>query len=936
MEINKSRDSSFTEHFRCFDAAPSVQSSQVEAGREGYFRFGDDVVCFGKTSFISTQRQPSNGLSDALPSAQISDHAVQLPFNLDQVTTNLRNEYYARLVREHDTKLPPNPIVRDVYYLARPFMSVGFRRVLQRIQLKGKTSTPFPRWPVDRTVDRLFERVMTLAIQANLNKPVPFIWFWPDGAPSAVILTHDVETDIGRDFCSTLMDIDDSFGFKSSFQVIPEKRYEVTEKFLESIRGRGFEVNVHDLNHDGNLFRSRQEFLLRAAKINEYIRRFDARGFRSGILYRNARWYDAFDFSYDMSIPNVGHLDPQGGGCCTLFPYFINDILEIPVTITQDYSLFNILNTYSIELWKQQCEAILRGNGLISAIVHPDYVMDAQPRACYRALLGYLAELSEANGIWSTIPGEIDRWWRQRNAMTLDMHDGIPKIKGVGADRARIAYAHLVEGQLAYTFDPARANHRGSERDQMRITSKPSVSTGASSLSQAQHENSEAFDHSGLPGQPLASSRHQMEASNDQGAAVDVLERAPTVKTIDPVPLPRKPLRVAMVSYSFYEADNRVMRYAETLAKRGDHVDVFALRSQGLAKDQVLDGVHVHRLQSRTINEKTPASYLIKITKFLFRAMYQVSRNHLRQKYDLLHIHSVPDFMVFTGLIPRLGKTPVILDIHDILPEFYASKFGISNSSAIFMLMAGVEKVSAAFSSHVIVANHIWQDRLKSRSVSGDKCSVILNCPDRSIFERSPIPPQRGSRFNVLYPGSLNWHQGLDLAVRAFAKIKDEVPEADFHIYGQGPTKESLKKLIRELRAENRIFIHDLMPLREVAQIMELADLGIVPKRKDSFGNEAFSTKILEFMTMGVPVIVADTQIDKFYFDDSVVAFFRGGDEGDLALRMLDLIRDARKRSRLAGNASEFVRKMDWTANKHEYLGLVERLVSRSSKRDVH
>src|SRR5580704_5169206 len=232
MEINKSRDSSFTEHFRCFDAAPSVQSSQVEAGREGYFRFGDDVVCFGKTSFISTQRQPSNGLSDALPSAQISDHAVQLPFNLDQVTTNLRNEYYARLVREHDTKLPPNPIVRDVYYLARPFMSVGFRRVLQRIQLKGKTSTPFPRWPVDRTVDRLFERVMTLAIQANLNKPVPFIWFWPDGAPSAVILTHDVETDIGRDFCSTLMDIDDSFGFKSSFQVIPEKRYEVTEKFL--------------------------------------------------------------------------------------------------------------------------------------------------------------------------------------------------------------------------------------------------------------------------------------------------------------------------------------------------------------------------------------------------------------------------------------------------------------------------------------------------------------------------------------------------------------------------------------------------------------------------------------------------------------------------------------------------------------------------------
>ena len=117
---------------------------------------------------------------------------------------------------------------------------------------------------------------------------------------------------------------------------------------------RGFEVNVHDLKHDGRLYADHREFLRRAERINNYVREFGAEGFRSGILYRNADWFDAFEFSYDMSIPNVAHLDPQRGGCCTVMPYFIGKIVELPLTCTQDYTLFNILEDYSIELWKKQ------------------------------------------------------------------------------------------------------------------------------------------------------------------------------------------------------------------------------------------------------------------------------------------------------------------------------------------------------------------------------------------------------------------------------------------------------------------------------------------------------------------------------------------------------------------------------------------------------
>src|SRR5262249_7242387 len=163
---------------------------------------------------------------------------------------------------------------------------------------------------------------------------------WPEGAPSAVILTHDVESVAGLEACRSLMDMDEAHGLRASFQLIPEDRYEVTPGLLEEIRRRGFEVNIHDLDHDRRLFSDRDEFGRRARRINAYARAFGARGFRSGVLYRRPEWYDALEVDYDMSVPNAGHLEVQRGGCCTVMPYFVGRIVELPLTTAQDYSLF--------------------------------------------------------------------------------------------------------------------------------------------------------------------------------------------------------------------------------------------------------------------------------------------------------------------------------------------------------------------------------------------------------------------------------------------------------------------------------------------------------------------------------------------------------------------------------------------------------------------
>lgn len=390
-----------------------------------------------------------------------------------------------------------------------------------------------------------------------------------------------------------------------------------------------------------------------------------------------------------------------------------------------------------------------------------------------------------------------------------------------------------------------------------------------------------------------------------------------------------------MLAYTFYEGDNRVMRYAETLAKRGDHVDVIALRQRGQPEKDILNGVNVYRIQQRVRNEKAQPSYFFKLLLFFFRSSVFLTRKHLQNRYQFIHVHSVPDFLVFTAWLPRLTGTRIILDIHDLLPEFYASKFNIGHDSLVYKCLILTERISAAFVDHVLIANHIWAKTLQVRSVKNGKCTVVLNFPDRSIFCRHG-KTRSDKKFIILYPGTLNWHQGVDIAIRAFDLIRKQVPNAELHIYGEGNAKASLASLISELGLDDRVLLNDSLSLREIAPIMENADLAVVPKRKDSFGNEAFSTKILEFMSVGTPVIVSDTKVDLFYFNDSVVKFFRGGDHADLAKRMIELITNKEIRERQIKNASQFIEAFDWDANKDEYLELVESLVQDGKSRDKH
>jgi glycosyltransferase involved in cell wall biosynthesis len=395
------------------------------------------------------------------------------------------------------------------------------------------------------------------------------------------------------------------------------------------------------------------------------------------------------------------------------------------------------------------------------------------------------------------------------------------------------------------------------------------------------------------------------------------------------VPAPaRGRLRVCHLAYTFYETDNRVIRYAKAMAECGDEVDVIALRRPGQSVNTESDGVRIFRIQRRTVNEKGTHAYFLKLLWFLVKSTVMLSFLQLRRRYDVVHVHNVPDFLVFAAWAPKLMGARIILDVHDILPELYAGKFGASENSLVFRSLLLVERYSCRFADHVIVANHLWYDKLVQRSVAREKCTTIMNYPDLTLFKPLPLNSKGGDgKFVILYPGTLNQHQGVDIAIRAFGLVCDAMPGAELHIYGEGPARPSLELLTRELGLEDRVKIRDRVPINEVCGLMASADVGVVPKRAEGFGNEAFSTKVLEFMACGVPVVVSRTQVDAHYFDDTLVRFFESGQPADLGAALVWVYQHRAEHGAWIRNALECAVLYGWQTRIVDYYAVIESLL---------
>jgi glycosyltransferase involved in cell wall biosynthesis/peptidoglycan/xylan/chitin deacetylase (PgdA/CDA1 family) len=744
----------------------------------------------------------------------------------------------------------------NLYYVIKPLVPMPVRLALRGWLTRRKRERFRGEWPI-------------LAGSERRPKDWPG---WPGGKKFAFVLTHDVEGPAGVAKCRQMMEVEKKHGFHSSFNFIPEGGYRVTREFREEVARNGFEASLHDLYHNGRLYLSRAEFAKNAVRINQHLRDWGARGFRSGFMFHNLEWLQDLEIEYDASTFDTDPFEPQPDGAETIFPFWYQDgggrgYVELPYTLPQDSTLFLLLRERTPSIWMEKTAWIADHGGMALLNVHPDYVdfegtrlrVSHYPLDYYERFLRHVAETYQG-AFWNPLPMEMAAWYKQ----------DCVKLNGK-EDKAKACAAH--PGIVEFRHGAAQA----AERENIFAASNPSQA---------------------------ADSRPPRRAA--------------------------RPKRVCMIVYSDYEKDNRVMRYAEELARRGDSVEVLALRgNRAPGRSKTICGVQVFGIQSRAHkDERTRSSYLWPLLKFSSQVWALVTWRHLRRPYDLVHVHNMPDFLVFTAWFPRLTGAKVILDIHDIVPEFYASKFDVPGHQTGVKMLKRMERAAARFSDHVIISNHLWRDKFAARTGTESKCSVFVNNVNSRIFTRRSRT-RLDDKFIIIFPGGLQWHQGLDIALRAFQTVSREVPAAEFHIYGDGMMKGSLLDLTRELGLEDKVRFFDPIPVREIVEVMANADLGIVPKRADSFGNEAYSTKIMEFMSLGIPVVVSSTKIDRFYFDDTVVRFFESGNVAALAAAILEMIRNPEQRQAMAARALEYAVRNSWDTRKGNYLDLVDSLLER-------
>ncbi|MFQ5799472.1 MAG: glycosyltransferase [Bacteroidota bacterium] len=637
---------------------------------------------------------------------------------------------------------------------------------------------------------------------------------WPDGKEFAFVLTHDVEGKKGSDRCRDLAGMEMRLGFRSSFNFIPEGEYATPESLREWLTTNGFEVGLHDLQHNGKLYSSRKSFTANAQRINHYLAEWQAVGFRSAFMLHHLGWLRDLNILYDTSTFDTDPFEPQPDGVNTIFPFWVSrddhsGYVELPYTLPQDSTLFLVLQEKTIDTWKQKLDWIAQRGGMALLNVHPDYMnFDGRRNSSeynarlYQEFLEYVAK-RYGHRCWFALPRDVAKY------VTRALHPGVDRCAGT---------------------HPAHSSGR-----------RPSS---------RQH--------------PTVSSSWRLRGK-----------------------------RVAMVSFSPYPADPRPCRAADALINKGMSVDLICLiQDEKDPKREVLNGVDILRVPI-THHRGGMFEYIFQYLAFILISSTILALRSLTRGYDLIYVHNMPDILVLSSLIPKAFGAKVILDLHDPMPELMMTIFKVHQDSASVRLLRRLEKWSIERADSVLTVNRACKRIFTSRSCRAEKIGVVMNSPDGEIF-RFRTPRSHASTihapskpFVIMYHGALVERNGLDLAVDAFARVRQAVPAAELRIYG--PKTRFLERVMDSARNKGlHKAVHYLGPKRpeDIVRAIRECDVGIIPNHRSVFTQINTPTRIFEYLALGKPVIAPHAPGIQDYFNKESLLFFELGNSEELARKI--------------------------------------------------
>lgn len=310
---------------------------------------------------------------------------------------------------------------KRLYYECKPVLPRTLTRTMRRLYNSRMTKSFILNWPTEDRYVRFQRETVRQLLQLTGRSAFQFIHFWPHGRRTALVLTHDIETAMGQENVRHVMDLEESLGFRSSFNFVPE-RYPLDLDLIQELESRGFEVGIHGLKHDGKLFFTKAQFDRRSAQINAYLGSLGAVGFRAPFTHRHPQWLQELDIEYDMSFFDTDPYEPIPGGTMSIWPFLMGKFVELPYTLVQDHTLVYLLGEKTARVWRDKARFIRKNFGMMLLNAHPDYLLKSEAWDIYSEFLRFVAEIDD---VWHALPREVAAWWRLRNSASH--FDALPR-----------------------------------------------------------------------------------------------------------------------------------------------------------------------------------------------------------------------------------------------------------------------------------------------------------------------------------------------------------------------------------------------------------------------------------------------------------------------------------------------------------------------------
>jgi len=395
--------------------------------------------------------------------------------------------------------------------------------------------------------------------------------------------------------------------------------------------------------------------------------------------------------------------------------------------------------------------------------------------------------------------------------------------------------------------------------------------------------------------------------------------------------------RIAMVAYTHYQTDPRCRREATLAATHGWDVHFYALSKDGKSRVSETEGITLHELAMPRYRGGSPAAYVLSYVRFLILASIAVQGHHMKSRYDVVHVNTMPDFMVGTAFLPRLFGAKVILDVHDVMPEIYMTKFKVPDTHWKIRLIKFMEVTSARLAHTVLTAEHPKGTLLAEHGVPEDKIQVLLNLPDDNLFVpqfmfSDPVLTKPASdpeaEFRLIYHGTLAHRLGMDHSVGALNLIRDEIPGAKLELFGDGDQLPDLIRMTEELGLQNRIwFSNGFKPIEEVIPSIKKAHLAVIPTRHEISTDFMLPTKLLEYLAFGIPAVFTPTKTVRHYFGDEHPLFINNPSPEETAEK-IRWVRDNYEQAKelTAELQDSWFSRYHWPSHKMSYIKLLQRL----------